>query len=107
MFNRTCKGAYTLTAKVDIYTKEHCVYSLRAKKLLLIKEVDFVEHNITDAPQLIKENKARQKKHYVPEIFIDDVLIGGCDELFELDERGELDRLLGVTVSNGGSLPSV
>lgn len=96
-----------MTAKVDIYTKAHCAYSLRAKKLLLIKEVDFVEHDITDVSQVIKENRAAQKKRYLPEIFIDDVLIGGCDELFELDERGELDRLLGVTVSIGGLLPSV
>ena len=93
--------------EIVIYTKKHCAYSLRAKKLLLIKQVDFVEHDITDAPPVTKENTITQKKQFLPEIFIDGVLIGGCDELFELDERGELDRLLGMTFNFDGLLPSV
>ena len=96
-----------MTAKVEIFTKKHCAYSQRAKKLLLIKQVDFVEHDITDAPPATKEITTTQKKQPVPEIFIDGVLIGGCDELFELDERGELDRLLGMTFNFDGLLPSV
>ena len=96
-----------MTAKIDIFTKKHCVYCQRAKKLLHIKGVDFAEHDITDAPGGTEEIHIMQKKRFIPEIFVDNVLIGGCDELFELDERGELDQLLGLPVSSGGLLPSV
>ena len=96
-----------MTAKVEIYTKKHCAYSQRTKKLLLIKQVDFVEHDITDAQPVTKEIKTTQRKRFDPEIFIDGVLIGGCDELFELDERGELDRLLGLNFNFDGLLPTV
>jgi len=97
----------TLTAKVEIYSRKHCAYTQRVKTLLLIKEVDFAEHDITDMLLVKKEITPPQEKHFTPEIFIDGVLIGGCDELFNLDERGELDRLLGLTFNFDGLLPSV
>jgi len=86
--------------KIEIYTKSYCPYCKRAKELLRIKGVDFVEYDVTTDPILEREMRLRSGRETVPEIFSDGVLLGGCDELFELDERGELDRLLGLS---GGS----
>jgi len=79
---------------VEIYTKGHCPYCWRAKELLRIKGIRFQEYNITTDRPRAKEMVERSGRETVPEIFIDGKLIGGCDELFELDEQGLLNRLL-------------
>jgi len=79
---------------VEIYTKSHCPYCWRAKELLRIKGIIFQEYDITADQPRAKEMAERSGRETVPEIFIDGQLIGGCDELFELDERGMLNRLL-------------
>jgi len=81
---------------VEIYTKSYCPYCSRAKELLRIKEVPYTEYDITDDLPRAKEMRRRSGRETVPEIFIDGKLIGGCSELFDLDEGGELDRLLGL-----------
>ncbi|TRO83180.1 glutaredoxin 3 [Trichloromonas acetexigens] len=81
---------------VEIYTKNHCPYCWRAKELLRIKGVDFREIDISDNLEKAREMRERSGRQTVPEIFIDGRLIGGCDELFELDERGELARILAL-----------
>ena len=83
--------------KVEIYTKSYCPYCRRAKELLRIKGIEFIDHDVTADPAREQEMRARSGRTTVPEIFVDDQLIGGCDDLFELDERGELDRLLGLS----------
>ncbi len=85
--------------KIEIYTKSYCSYCRRAKELLRIKGVDFIEHDVTSDPPREQEMRRRSGRTTVPEIFIDDSLVGGCDDLFHLDERGELDRLLGLSES--------
>jgi len=82
--------------KVEIYTKSYCPYCHRAKELLHIKGVPFREYDITSDPAGEQEMHQRSQRETVPEIFIDGKLLGGCDELFELDEEGRLDRLLGL-----------
>jgi len=79
---------------IEIYTKNYCAYCRRAKELLRIKGVDYIEYEVTDDPAKEEEMRQRSGRRTVPEIFIDNRLIGGCDELFTLDERGELDPLL-------------
>jgi glutaredoxin 3 len=81
---------------VEIYTKSYCPYCRRAMELLRIKEIPYTEYDVTVDPALEQEMRRRSGRETVPEIFIDDVLIGGCSELFDLDEEGELDRLLGL-----------
>jgi len=81
-------------SKVEIYTKDYCPYCHRAKELLRIKGVGFEEIDVTHDPDLEKEMRQRSGRTTVPEIFIDGKLIGGCDDLFTLDEKGELDPLL-------------
>ncbi len=78
----------------EIYTKDYCPYCHRAKELLTIKGVPFVEYDVTRDSEL--ENRMRQRAggHTVPQIFIDSQHIGGCDDLFALDEKGDLDPML-------------
>lgn len=88
-----------MSSKIEIYTKATCAYCQRAKELLRIKGVRYVEYDITDNQQRAIELLRRSQKQTLPGIFIDNRLIGGCPELFELDERGELDALLTVPSS--------
>ena len=92
-----------MKTKVEIYTRRNCAYCQRAKDLLRIKGVDFVEHDITDDPLMAAEMRHRSQRQDVPEIFVDDVLIGDCPELFDLDERGLLDRMLGLGILPGAT----
>lgn len=93
-----------MVARVDIYTRRHCSYSQRAKELLRIKGVKFVEHDITDA--LLETAERRPRIRVVPDIYINDVSIGSCHELFEMDERGALDPLLAQAISPAESFQS-
>ena len=83
-------------SKVEIYTKNYCPYCTRAMELLRIKGVQFVEYDVTSNPAPEQEMRRRSGRQTVPEIFVDDRLIGGCNDLFELDETGRLDPLLGL-----------
>ncbi len=84
-----------MSVKVEIYTKVYCAYCQRAKELLRIKGVNFVEHDITDAHHRAVEIQQLSQQQMLPGIFINDTLVKGCAELFDLDERGALDGLLG------------
>ena len=84
-------------SKVEIYTKDYCPFCHRAKELLRIKGVPFEEIEITRNPVLEEEMRRRSGRTTVPEIFINGQLIGGCEELFNLDEKGGLDPLLGAS----------
>ncbi|HEX9872758.1 MAG TPA: glutaredoxin 3 [Deferrimonas sp.] len=81
---------------VEIYTKSYCPYCNRAMELLRIKEIPYTEYDVTVDPALEQEMRRRSGRETVPEIFVEGQLIGGCSELFDLDEEGELDRLLGL-----------
>jgi len=58
------------------------------------KDLQFREIDIDDDPRLREEMIARSGRRTVPQIFIGEKHVGGCDDLFALDERGELDRLI-------------
>jgi glutaredoxin 3 len=58
------------------------------------KNVEFSEINVEDDAKLREEMIARSNRRTVPQIFIGDKHVGGCDDLFELDRSGELDRLI-------------
>ncbi len=81
---------------VEIYTKSYCPYCRRAKELLELKGVRFTEYDVGGDPQKEAEMRQRSGRTTVPEIFADDQLLGGCDDLFALEERGELDDRLGI-----------
>ncbi len=92
-----------MSVKIEIYTKLYCLYCQRAKELLRIKGVSFVEYDITDDELKAVEMQQRGRRNSVPGIFIDNTPIGNCDDLFNLDERGDLDTLLGLAPCRGTS----
>jgi glutaredoxin 3 len=79
---------------VTVYTSGWCPYCERAKGLLQQKNVVFGEINVEDDGKFREEMIARSNRRTVPQIFIGDRHVGGCDDLFELDRSGELDRLI-------------
>ena len=82
-------------ANVTIYTREMCGYCTAAKRLLAQKGVDFVEHDASYAPELRREMIQRANgRTTFPQIFIDELHVGGCDDLYALDSAGKLDPLL-------------
>jgi len=81
--------------RIDIYTKFGCFYCLRAKQLLASKGVAFNEIDVTHGGNEYDEMMARAPQaRTVPQIFIGERHIGGCDELVALDRAGALDPLL-------------
>ena len=79
---------------VVVYLAGWCPYCQRARSLLSKKGVQVREIDVDDDPQLREEMIARSGRRTVPQIFIGEKHVGGCDDLLALDERGELDRLL-------------
>jgi glutaredoxin 3 len=79
---------------VTLYVSDWCPYCERARDLLTQKNVVFSEINVEGDPKLREEMIARSNRRTVPQIFIGDKHVGGCDDLFELDRSGELDRLI-------------
>lgn len=81
--------------EVIIYTKDYCTYCQRAKALLDEKGIKYQEIDVTHDKAKQKEMTERSGRTTVPEIFIDGKHIGGCDDLYKLEEKGKLEKLLG------------
>ena len=82
-------------APVELYTTPFCPYCVSAKDLLRRKGVGFTEINVAGAPDLRAQMVERANgRTTVPQIFIGPTHVGGCDDLYELDEAGKLDPLL-------------
>ncbi|MBW8882122.1 MAG: glutaredoxin 3 [Asticcacaulis sp.] len=81
-------------AKIDIYTKPYCPYCERAKALLERKGVSYNEIIASNDPGRRAEMNSRSGRFTYPQIFIDDLHVGGCDDLMALESRGGLDPLL-------------
>jgi glutaredoxin 3 len=79
---------------VDIYTKVTCFYCMRAKSLLEQKQVSFNEIKIDNNPELRNKMIERSGGTTVPQIFIGEQYVGGCDELFALHAANQLDEIL-------------
>jgi glutaredoxin 3 len=80
--------------KIIIYSKDPCPYCVRAKNLLRRKGAEFTEIKITSdeiKSEMINKSGGRMT---VPQIFINEKHIGGCDDLHALDAAGKLDELL-------------
>ena len=83
-----------MSKKITIYTTDYCPYCVKAKALLIRKntafeEIKIVNNEMRDA--MITKSGGRRT---VPQIFIGDLHVGGCDELYELDRQKKLDELL-------------
>jgi glutaredoxin 3 len=80
---------------VEIYTRQYCSYCHFAKQLLSRKGVEFREIDVTGNEDLRQHMAERtQGRTTLPQIFIGSTYVGGCDELYALEDAGKLDPLL-------------
>ncbi len=83
--------------RVQVYATGWCPYCSRALQLLESKGAKIEQIDVEARPGARAEMIARSGRHTVPQIFINQTHIGGCDDLIALDERGGLDPLLQET----------
>lgn len=85
---------------VTMYSTTSCPYCFRAKILLKNKNINFEEIFVDGNPELrqIMTNKSNGVTS-VPQIFIDDNHVGGCDDLYALEAQGKLDSILGLSAA--------
>ena len=84
-------------AKVTIYTTRLCPFCVRAKHLLEHKQVAYDEVPVDGRSDLRQELLSRTGQRTVPQIWVGETHVGGCDELFALERGGKLDRLLAAS----------
>jgi glutaredoxin 3 len=85
-----------MNKKVELYTTPYCPYCRRALKLLDDKGVTYTNHDVSNNRPLFESIMSQTGWDTVPQIFIDDQFIGGCDDMHALDRKGTLDGLLGL-----------
>ena len=84
-----------MSARVLMYTTAVCPYCIRAKQLLKARGVSEIEEIRIDLdPAQRDEMMQKTKRRTVPQIYIGETHVGGCDDLFDLDAAGGLDELL-------------
>ena len=79
---------------VVIYTKPYCPYCVRAKRLLQNKNVPYQEIDVSWDDEARLQLMQTTGRRTVPQVFIGDTHVGGSDDLYALEQRGELDALL-------------
>lgn len=79
---------------VIIYSSNYCPYCIRAKMLLQDKQVEYREYIVDGEPGLRAEMQQKSGRTSVPQIWIGEQHVGGFDDLWLLDSRGQLDELL-------------
>ena len=84
-----------MKANVEIYTWQTCPFCIRAKLLLWWKGVKFTEYKI-DGNEEARNDMAKRANggRTVPQIFVNEQHLGGCDDIYKLDSQGKLDPLL-------------
>lgn len=83
--------------KIVVYTKDYCPYCKRAVAFLKRKNLEYTEIDVTHDQSTFDQAIAKSACRTVPQLFVDDVFIGGYDDMVALKEKGELDSTLGVT----------
>ncbi|MDR2831461.1 MAG: glutaredoxin 3 [Rickettsiales bacterium] len=80
--------------KVVIYVKQHCPFCKKAKELLDEKGVKYEEIDVLKNSDSFNDIKSKYNVRTVPQIFINDKHIGGCDKLMDLEKEGKLEDML-------------
>lgn len=80
--------------RVEVYSAGYCSYCVRAKQLLDRKGIAYIEIQVDVDAERRQEMERRTGRRTVPQIIIDDQPIGGFDDLWTLDQSGQLDKLL-------------
>ena len=84
-----------MAANVEVYTWSTCPFCIRAKSLLNKKGVEFTEYCIDgDEAARAKMSERANGRRSLPQIFINDYHVGGCDDIHALESQGKLDELL-------------
>jgi len=94
--NTDAGGDSETESPVLVYSTRQNPFCTRAIDLLKTKNVDFNEIRIDDDADKRSEMEARSGQTSVPQIFIGDVHVGDCDDMYVLEDKGELDALLGL-----------
>ncbi|REG82647.1 glutaredoxin 3 [Marinomonas pollencensis] len=81
-------------ATVTLYSSDYCPFCTRAKQLLNMKQVAFNEIRVDGQPKVRQEMMEKSGRHTVPQIWIGEQHVGGCDDLFALEREQKLDALL-------------
>jgi glutaredoxin 3 len=84
-------------SSVTMYTTRYCPFCVRAKQLLESKGIDYIDIPVDGDAVLRNEMMQKSGRHTVPQIWIADKHVGGCDELWSLEHMGQLDDLLKVS----------
>jgi len=79
---------------VTVYSTRVCPYCVRAKALLDRKQVPYTDIMVDQDPARLTEMMQKSGRRTVPQIFVGETHVGGCDELYALDRAGGLDPLL-------------
>ncbi len=79
---------------VVIYSKSWCPFCVQAKRLLQSKKVDFTEIDVEREPAKMQEMMKNSGRRTVPQIWVGDTHVGGCDDLFAAEQTGKLDQLI-------------
>lgn len=88
---------------ITIYTTRFCGYCQRARQLLQSKGVAFNEIPVDNDPERRREMTQRSHRFTVPQIWIGETHVGGCDDLYALERSGELDALLAASQPPSGA----
>lgn len=79
--------------KIEVYSGGYCPYCVRAKSLLKQRGLEFIEYDVQAEPEKRIEMLERAKgARSIPQIFINDRHVGGCDDLYALDKKDELEK---------------
>ncbi len=82
-------------ATIEVYSGDYCPYCVRAKSLLKKRGLNFIEYNVQTEPDKRTEMMKRSNGgRSIPQIFINDKHVGGCDDLYAIDKKGQLDSWL-------------
>jgi glutaredoxin 3 len=82
---------------IIIYTTTYCPYCVKAKQLLTSKNLSYTEVNIeNDNEMRLKLVEMSGGRKTVPQIFINDTHIGGCDDLYAIEANGDLNKILSI-----------
>lgn len=83
-----------MDAQIKIYSSNWCPFCIQAKRLLDSKGVRYEEIIVDGNPSLRAQMMEESGRHTVPQIWINDLHVGGCDDLFLLERSEKLDALL-------------
>ncbi len=82
---------------IIIYSSQYCPFCFRAKSIFQQRSVSFEEINVDSDSALRQEMTQKSGRRTVPQIWIGDRHVGGCDDLMDLQYSGELDKMIGLS----------